>query len=384
MSRYPLSSPRSLHPDAIEAAVTSLRSGRFTMGETVERFEAAVAAYVGSPHAVMVNSGSSANLLAIEAMVRPSLGKGWPKGADVLVPALSWPTTVWPIVQLGLTPVFVDADPCTLAMDLDKADALLSDRTVGVVLIHVLGRAANLSAVRSWCAMRGLTLLEDCCESFGSRWEGRHVGTVGKIGTFSHYFSHQLTTIEGGTVVTADAEVANDLRSMRSHGWTRQRTDRLDWESQSPIDRRFFFVSSGYNVRPLELQAAIGLEQLHYLDALLAEKRLVTAAVRAQLPDWLSIIGDGPQTAWMNIPLLIREGGPSKARVVDACESHGIETRPIIAGNLLAHPVMYRHWPGRASSTGYPVADRVMRDGFMIGCHGDADVDAVSEACRAV
>jgi CDP-6-deoxy-D-xylo-4-hexulose-3-dehydrase len=358
----------------------------------VEAFEETIAAYVGVPYAVMVNSGSSANLLAIEAMVRPSMGrKGWQRGDEVLVPAVSWPTTVWPVVQLGLTPVFVDSDPDTLALDWHHADTLVNERTVGVMLIHVLGLAADLEQARHWCHLRGLTLIEDCCESFGAYSHGHHVGTVGAIGTYSHYYSHQLTTIEGGTVVTSDPTIADDLRSMRSHGWSRQRADRASWESESPIDPRFLFVSSGYNVRPMELQAAIGLAQLPHLEGILAAKERCAIDLANVLPPWLRLVGDfalqslDRRHSWMNAPLMLTDDAPtSRDRLVRRLAELGVETRPIIAGNLLQHPVMYRHWPGRAASHGYPVADRVMKHGFMVGCHDEARVDLIAEAVRKV
>lgn len=381
--RYPLSSPNALHPDAIEAGCASLRSGQFTMGPAVARFEAAMAQRIGSKHAVMVNSGSSANLLAIEALMRPCYGE--PKlqpGDEVLVPALSWSTTVFPLVQLGLVPVFVDSDPHTLAMDLGHAEEMLSGKTKALVLIHVLGCPAD-DDYESFCQKYGLVLIEDCCESMGAlARDGVSVGRRGLMGTFSHFYSHQLTTMEGGTIVTDDDKVADDLRSMRSHGWTRPRSDKAQLEGA--MDARFCFATTGYNVRPLEVQAAIGEVQLQHFDENLILRKLQAALTTSHLLDtqWLHPENWKPNHSWMNYRILVAKDAPmSRDAVMAHCESHGVETRPIIAGNLLRHPVMQRiHY--RAAES-YPVADAVMDRGFMIGCHPDPE-GVVSAALRAL
>ena len=380
---YPLSSPDSVPPAAIEAAITSLRSGQLTMGRTVERFEQAFAAAVGAPYAVMVNSGSSANLLAVEAMLRPANQlPRWKVGDEVLVPALAWSTTVWPLVQLGLVPVFVDVDRETLAIDWAHASRMLSHKTRGAVLIHVLGRPAPIDEAVHFCAGHGLTLIEDCCESFGATAGGVSVGRQGLLGTFSHFFSHPLATIEGGTIITANAQIADDLRSMRSHGWSRQRTDRASWTG---LDSRFCFVTTGYNVRPMELQAAIGLVQLETW----RRQRDARGATAAALADVVrSVRGlDVPagRWAWMNLPILVSDDAPyTRDAVMAAFEAADVETRPLIAGNLLRHPAMATLTYRRAAA--YPVADWLMDHAFMIGCHGSADraVAAVERACRAL
>jgi CDP-6-deoxy-D-xylo-4-hexulose-3-dehydrase len=372
---------------AIEAAITTLRSGHHTMGVRVAEFEQAFAAHVGSRHAVMVNSGSSANLLAVEALMRPSDGDPiWEVGDEVLVPALAWSTTVWPLVQLGLVPVFVDVRPDTFAIDWAHAARLVRSRTRGVMLIHVLGCAADLDAAEEFCLAHGLTLVEDCCESFGTTYDSTSVGRFGALGTFSHFFSHQLPTIEGGTIVTDDDAMADDLRSMRSHGWSRQRHDRDIWEAKQITDPRFLFVTTGYNVRPMELQGAIGLTQLTQVDRMLQERRRMVSQMRQLLADSPILTGPAiwptsPAVAdvpWMNFPILVRDGATQSRDAVQAIfESHGIETRPILSGNLLSHPVMARVRCRREG--GYPVASMIMRDGFMIGCHSES-----GEALRAI
>lgn len=378
--RFPLSSPNSISEAAIDAAIASLRSGRYTMGPLVEQFEEQFARYVGAKHAVMVNSGSSANLLAVEALLRPSNRKpAWKAGDEVLVPALAWSTTVWPLIQLGLKPVFCDIDPKTLNLDLNDAERMITDRTRGVMFIHVLGNPGDLDALSRFCQWNGLTLVEDCCEAFGSRWQGTHVGTTGTLGTFSHFFSHQLTTMEGGTVVTNDDRTADDLRSMRSHGWTRHRRDREQWDFGSPVGPSFNFVTSGYNVRPMELQAAIGLQQLADIGATLHTKKTTARAVMEALRGNTSVRVIGAETTgdhtWMNIPLM----GPW-GTMPECLEAAGIETRPIIAGNVTRHHA-FATYGGRRR---FPEADEVMCHGVMVGSHDPAIAPAIAEALTSV
>ncbi len=192
----------------------------------------------------MVNSGSSANLLVVDALLRRSQVEAPLRpGDEVLVPGLAWPTTVWPLVQLGLTPVFVDIDPVTLSIDLESAHAALGPRTRAMFLVHVLGRAADMTALGRFCADHGLHLLEDSCESLGAHWAERHVGTFGLAGSFSFYFSHHVSTIEGGMVVTNDPVLHDDLLSLRAHGWVRERSDRPRWAERFPgLDERFQLV----------------------------------------------------------------------------------------------------------------------------------------------
>ena len=380
--RFPLSSPDSVSKAAIDAAIACLESGQHTMGKRVADFERQFARYVGSKHAVMVNSGSSANLLAVEALRRPSNNQPrWAAGDEILVPALAWSTSVWPLIQAGLTPVFVDVDPATMEMDPSWAMTKVTARTRGILLIHVLGVPASMSAWEAFASDYRLTLVEDCCEAFGARWKGRSVGTFGVLGTFSHFFSHQLPTVEGGMIVTDEDAIADDLRSMRAHGWSRQRSDRAEWEARCNIDPRFLFVTSGYNVRPMELQGAMGSIQLEDAEAVRLKHVETACAIKAvcDRAGWIEMLGwaKGPyrQWSWMNAPLLVKN--ERKDRLVRTLESMGVETRPIIAGNITRHPafVGYR--------TACPVADRIMAWGFMIGCYDPQIAEALEGALKA-
>src|SRR4051794_14557206 len=212
--------------DEIEAAKAVLDSGRLTMGDRVMQFEAEFAEWIGAGHAVMVNSGSSANLLIVDSLLRSTFPRQLlSPGDEVIVPGLAWPTTVWPLAQLGLVPVFADVDPLTLAIDLDSARSVIGPRTRGMFVIHPLGRAIDVPAYAEFCATNELVLIEDCCESLGAHSSRKHVGTVGLASSFSFYFSHHISTIEGGMVATNDQALADDLRGLRAHGWIRDRSD---------------------------------------------------------------------------------------------------------------------------------------------------------------
>ena len=275
--RIPLASA-GLRDIDIAAAVKVLNSGNLTMGSEVLNFESKMAEYLGVKFFTMVNSGSSANLLMLEALMRPTHSNpALNPGDSILVPAIAWPTTVWPLIQLGLNPVFVDVDPKTIAIDLSEAQKIIDTTRIpirGIFPIHPLGYAIPPSKLDAFVKKNGLVLINDVCESLGSWSEGVHAGTSGIAASFSFYFSHHITTMEGGGIATDDAFFADDLRSMRSHGWSRDRSDVNDWtESMSSNDAKFLFVSTGYNVRPMEVQAAIGSLQIDSLDNFVQKRR---------------------------------------------------------------------------------------------------------------
>jgi CDP-6-deoxy-D-xylo-4-hexulose-3-dehydrase len=364
------------------------------MGESVRRFEREFADWIGAPYAAMVNSGSSANLLMVDSLLRRSKGKPpLKKGDEVIVPALAWPTTVWPLVQLGLVPVYVDVEPMTLAIDLRSAQRALSPKTKCMFLIHVLGQAADMKAIADFCAVHGITLIEDSCESLGAHFGGRHVGTFGVSGSYSCFFSHHISTIEGGVITTGDAEIYEDLKSLRAHGWVRDRGDMGEWIARYPeLDPRFMFIIPGYNVRPTEIAAAIGSVQLRRLDQMLAAREKLALDVlgwsRKSVP-WLTLIGSEHLTdlslsrrerrhSWMTLPFSLHDDAPvSLSKVKETFERIGVETRPIIAGNLARHPA--NQYAEHRKDESLARCDALLSRGFMIGCHPVLD-----SAARAV
>lgn len=387
---YPLAST-TFGPEEIEAAKSVFDSNQFTMGERVAKFEREFAEWTGAKHSLMVNSGSSSNLLMVDLMLRRSKGNApWARGDEVLVPALAWPTTVWPLVQLGLVPVYVDVDPKTLAIDIESARCALTHKTKGMFLIHVLGQAANMDAINGFCKEADIALIEDNCESLGAHFNGTHAGTFGVTGSYSCFFSHHISTMEGGMITTNDSELFDDLKSLRAHGWTRDRSDHAEWAKKNPeLDPRFLFIMPGYNVRPTEVAAAIGSVQLRKLDQMLEAREKLAYTVgewtKKNAP-WMTLIGAEHLTtkkiarrerrhSWMTFPFRLDPKAPINVSAVKALfEKAGVATRPIIAGNLARHPA--NAMVETRSAPGLGTCDDILANGFMIGCHPVLDSGA--------
>ncbi|MCX6445213.1 MAG: aminotransferase class I/II-fold pyridoxal phosphate-dependent enzyme [Actinobacteria bacterium] len=398
--KVPLASS-GLRDSDIETVLRVLKSGNLTMGKEVKNFERKMASYLGVKHFIMVNSGSSANLLMIEALMRPAVSK--PRlnpGDSIMVPAIAWPTTIWPLIQLGLNPLFVDIDPSTLALDLKAAQELIDSSRIpvrGLFPIHPLGRALSPSELTTFAHKNELILINDVCESLGSWSEGKHAGTEGVAGSFSFYFSHHITTMEGGGISTDDDEFADDLRSMRSHGWSRDRSDVDTWTAnKSANDSKFLFVSTGYNVRPMEIQAAIGSAQIDSLDSFIEKRRHIASRVSSSLnQDSLVVIGgetlkENPESnSWMLIPILVKgaEAPARKKLILEQLEKLGIETRPILTGNFLAQPAIQRITRHAIDPQYFAEATRITNQAFMVGAHhdlSDAQVDYLCESLSKV
>ena len=346
--------------EEIAAVVEVLRSTNVTQGEKVKAFEDAYAGMFGHKHVIACNSGSSANLLAIAAMV--ALGR-LRRGDQVIVSALSWSTTVFPLIQYGLIPVFVDCDPETLNIDIGAVKKALSPSIKAIMPIHCYGNAADLTGITDF------PIIEDACESMGASYAGIPVGRFGVCGTFSTYFSHHVTTLEGGLVVTEDEELADMMRIQRAHGWQR---DAKKQQHVHGIDDRFLFVDLGYNLRLSEPQAAMGMIQLGKLQGFIERRRALLAIFKTRLEgSGLAVQKETPggYSSAFGCPLI---GSPGLRAKVDA---QGIETRPIIAGNLVHHPAI-RKYPHRIAGT-LANADRVLELGFAVPCHqGMTDDDA--------
>jgi CDP-4-dehydro-6-deoxyglucose reductase, E1 len=260
--------------EEVEAIQRVVRSGRFTMGDEVAEFEREFARYFGVRHGVMVNSGSSANLISTAALFYKK-ERPLKRGDEAIVPAISWSTTFDPLQQYGLKLRFVDVELDTLNLDTSKLEKALTPQTRLIVAVSVLGNPAGLDVMRDFAKRHGLYLLEDNCESADAEISGRKTGTFGDLNTFSFFFSHHISTMEGGMVLTDDEELMHLLRSIRAHGWTR------DLPAGSPLFERrgsdhfeaYRFIMPGYNVRPLEMSGAIGLEQLKKLPRMTLQRR---------------------------------------------------------------------------------------------------------------
>lgn len=396
MIRVPLAS-NGLSAEAIEAATEVLRSGHLTMGKRVLKFETEMAKALGRKHFVMVNSGSSANLALIEACVRPTNSRPrFTPGAKVLVPAVAWPTTIWPLIQLGLEPVFVDIDSENLGISIPGVQEKLENsggEIQGLFAISPLGRGLDESSLHSLAKQFGITLIFDNCESLGATVMSRPVGWSGLAATYSFYFSHHITTMEGGGIATDSLELADDLRGIRSHGWSRDRSDAEEWHQMTrPEDSKFLFVSTGYNIRPLEIQAAIGLTEIPRLKSYVERRKSLASRVSRAIEDSnLQLVGSsGSATyefdhSWMMLPLRVKVGGAiERNSQMRRLESLGIETRPILTGNFLRQPAIRRLMPQMPEPGSFPRADQVNEEAFMVGCHQDFSEDQIKHLLEAL
>ena len=406
MIKIPLASA-GLRQRDIAAAITALNSTNLTMGSRVIEFESAMAEYLKVEHFVMVNSGSSANLLIFEALLRPS--DGVPKlkpGDGVIVPAVAWPTTIWPIIQLGLNPIFVDVDIDTLVIDFNLAQKQINERTdvKAIFPIHPLGFAIDHNILDQFCAKNNLIQINDVCESLGSWQDNVHAGTTGLASSFSFYFSHHITTMEGGGIATNNAKYADDLRSMRSHGWSRDRSDVSVWrkkyesnlatQSISRNHLKFQFITTGYNLRPMEIQAAIGLEQLKDLDAFILKRREVARYVKTQLLNTVfEVIDCGTledielerRHSWMFLCLRVNKSLNSDLRTQldNLLEKYGIESRPVLTGNFLKQPVM-QNFKELNDTSEFPAADSISTQYFMVSAHQDLTREQIEYLAKSL
>lgn len=377
-------------PEEIRAFLSCMLTTRVTAGEAVRTFERTYASMVSTAAATMVNSGSSANLLAVATLCHPLAEDRLKPGDEVIVPALSWSTTVWPLVQCGLVPVIVDIDPETLNIDPNEIERAIGPRTRGVMIVPVYGNPCDMDAITDICRRHNLVLVEDTCEAMGADYDGKPLGGFGKVGTFSLYFSHHITTLEGGICVTDDSAFAELMRIVRAHGWLRDVEDRTVWTSKYPhLDERFLFVGAGYNLRSTEPQAAMGLVQLDKLAGFVDARRQTAARYR----DKLAFAGNRfrfqketpkGRHSWFGFPMVVSaDAGFSISGLTRHLNQNGIETRPIICGNIARQPGMalYEH---RVVGD-LAAASEVMDRGFSVGNHqalSDTACDYVVEKIK--
>lgn len=345
-TRIPLSVP-TYGSEEVEEALESMLSTWVSMGKKVRQFEEAFAEYLGSKHAVMVNSGSSANLLAMSVLTNPILKGRIKPGTEVITPAVTWVTTVYPIVNVGLKPVLVDVDLETFNILPDEAERAISPQTSAIIPVHLLGSPCQIDRLQRIASRHNLFLLEDACESTGAEFHGRKVGTFGDMGTFSFFMSHHISTIEGGMIVTDNDTLFEYLKAGRAFGWIREMKGAKRYAAQNPgIDPRFLFLTSGYNLRPTEIQGAFGVHQIKKLDSFIQHRRRNAKYWNSRLRpyrDKLILPSDKPGTkhVFFGYPITLRpEAKIKRERMVSHLEKNGIETRPIMAGNFADQPVM--------------------------------------------
>ena len=388
-TRIPLNVP-SYEADEVIEALDSLITTWVTMGRKVREFERLFAEYLSTQHAVMVNSGSSANLLALSALTNPSLTDHVQPGAEIITPAVTWATTVFPILNVGAIPVLVDVEPDSFNLDPEAVERAITPQTRAILLVHLLGNPCEMDALKDIAQRHNLFLVEDACEAHGAEYHGQKVGTFGDLATFSFFFSHHISTIEGGMVVTGDHSLAELCKTLRVFGWVRELSNRDELASQhQQIDPRFLFVNSGFNFRPTEVQGAFGIHQMPRLDPFIAGRRANAAYWTEQLRrfgDYLILPEERPGTrhVWFGYPITVRPEAPfSVADLVRFVEARGLETRPIMAGNIAEQPAM-RLFPHRTEG-GLPNSRMIMRQSIFFGNHqgiGDEERQAIVEYFR--
>lgn len=348
-----------------------IKSDIFTMGKKVAQFEQDFAKFVGSKYAVMTSSGSTANLIATAALFYTKNNK-LQRGDEVIVPAVSWSTTYYPLHQYGLKLKFVDIDLHTLNYDLEALKDAISDKTKMIMCVNLLGNPNDFNAIKAIIGDRNIILLEDNCESMGAEYNGKQAGTFGIMGTFSTFYSHHMATMEGGFVVTDNEELYHILLCLRAHGWTRNLPkDNLiapksdDWFSES-----FRFVLPGYNVRPVEMSGAIGIEQLKKLPNFLKHRRenaKLFSKYFANHPDFIMQKEIG-SSSWFGFSLIIRpESKLKRADIIKLLEANNIEYRPIATGDFTQNEVIkYFDYEihGELKNAKY-----LQENGFFVGNH---------------
>ena len=347
-----------------------INSGMFSMGEKVREFELSFAKYVGSNYAVMVNSGSSANLLAVAALFYCRQNALKP-GDEVIVPAVSWSTTYYPLHQYGLKLKFIDVDRKTLNLDLKQLSEAITEKTRAIFSVNLLGNPVDYLFLQGLISGKNIMLIEDNCESLGATLLGKKAGTFGVMGTYSTFFSHHISTMEGGVIVTDDEEFYHILLSLRAHGWTRNlpKINKVCSKSDDPFEESYRFVLPGYNVRPLEMSGALGLTQLEKLPSLIVGRRnnaLIFQSLFSDIPG-LAIQQETGESSWFGFAFLVEAGRDKRNEVVQQLTAAGVDCRPIVAGNFARNPVV--NYFDYSIHDELPNSDAVSDTGFFIGNH---------------
>jgi CDP-6-deoxy-D-xylo-4-hexulose-3-dehydrase len=315
--------------------VNVLLSRRITMSKITKKFEMQFGKFIGSKYCLMVNSGSSANLLAFFALINPKKKKRLKQGDECLVPAVCWSTSLWPIIQSGLKPRFIDVELNTFSPSLEIIKKNINKKTKAVILINILGNCSEMDSIRDFLNKKKIYLIEDTCEALGSKYKGKYLGTFGDFGTFSFYYSHQITSGEGGMIICRNKNDYKIIHSLRAHGWDRG--------IKNSKNNTFNFVNSGFNLRPLDLNAAIASSQLKRLNQfkkIRSDNRHKIIKNLMNSNKWNNQFtffepNKNLEPSWFGFPLLINKKFMSKKnKFLNYLKKKNIETRPILSGNF--------------------------------------------------
>jgi len=358
--------------EELKALHDVIDSGMYTMGARVAEFERVFADYHGSKHCVMVNSGSSANFLMVAALFFTKKSNKLERGDEVIVPAVSWSTTYSPLYYHGLKVRFVDINLNTLNIDVDLIEKAITKDTKAVMAVNLLGNSCEYKEIISLCEEHNLILLEDNCESLGAEYENKKSGTFGLVSSCSSFFSHHISTMEGGLILTDDEEIYHILLSIRAHGWTRNLPEEnlICSKSKDPFYESFRFILPGYNVRPLELSGALGTKQIHKVDGLVEKRRLNAKIFQEMMAefDFVDIQKEKGFSSWFGFALILNnKANFSRTELVEKLSSRGIETRPIVCGNILENEMT--QYFDYSTSGNFSVSENIHSNGLFIGNH---------------
>ena len=350
----------------IDSAIKVVKSKRLTMSKKTLEFEKNFSKFIKSKYCLMVNSGSSANLLAFFALTNPLKKNKLKLGDECLIPALCWSTSLWPIVQSGLVPKFIDVDLKTYSPNLEIIKKNITRKTRAIMLINVLGNCSEIDKIKSFAKKKNIYLIEDNCESLGSVYKGKNLGTFGDFSTFSFYYSHQLTAGEGGMIVCNNESDFRILQSLRAHGWDREISKKKN---------TFNFVNQGFNLRPLDISASIAISQLKRLKKMVKTRKYNRDMIikhlkkSAKWDDQFTFFESTKflKPSWFSIPLLINKKYLKyKNNFLKKLEKNKIETRPIISGNFINQPAIKLH-KLRFNKDSFRNSQEIEERGFFIG-----------------
>jgi len=334
----------------INSAIKILKSKKLTAGPITKNFEKVFKKKIKVDNSLMVNSGSSANLLALQCLINPYRKKSLRPGDEVLIPSLCWSTSLWPIIQSGLRPKFVDIDKNTLNIDLEDLESKITKKTKAILIVHVLGNSTNMDKLMKIKNKNNLILIEDTCESLGSKYKNKYLGTFGEISSYSFYTSHQISSGEGGMVCCKDSDDYEIIKSLRAHGWSRGlRNEKKISTKNKHLDNRFIFYNSGFNLRPTDISASIGLSQFKDLDQFIKvrsynRKQILNAIKKKSLNEHICVIKENKhvKASWFGLPVILSKK-INRKKFINKIEKLGVETRPILSGNFLKQPAIKKY-----------------------------------------
>ena len=372
-TKIPLISP-TYGWEEVNEAIDSMLTTQVTMGAKVKQFESMFAAYIGVRHAIMVNSGSSANLLALSALTNPAIRNQIKPGDEIITPAVTWATTVWPIINCGAVPVLVDVDLETFNINPREIKKAITGKTRAIMPVHLLGNPCDMDKITEIAREHNLYIIEDACEAHGAEFKDQKAGSFGDLATFSFFFSHHISTIEGGMVLTNSEELAELARAQRVFGWIRDLKDKDKIAKEHKgIDPRYLFANIGYNFRPMEIQGAFGIHQLKKLDQFIEMRRQNAKYWFTNLrkyEDYLLLHSEreGTKHVWFGYPITVKPSAPfTREELMNFLEGKGVETRPIMAGNIAEQPAMRLLNHRRVGEL--PNSRFIMRNSFFFGNH---------------